>query len=718
MKLNSNAELRTIFSVLLVFVLLVLIEDVYASTLPVILISPEWRDIDLQLVPSTVNALSGEQLDVSGVENTRELQTVIPGLVFTSHAASGAVFLRGVGGNVSIADSARVATFVDGVYLPRPVQSMQELFDTRRVDVIKGPHNVLFGRNVVGGAVSIVTEDPRPYREAYADMLYGSYNRRQLRAAANLPIDDALSLRISGLLAKRDGYSRNIFLDKDVDDQDYHAWRGKLRYRPSDKLDIVFSVEQNRLDDTNGIAPQPDPDTGINGGIVLGGVVPADTRQVTYNIDQNQSIDSDLYNTRIVWETGGVEIESITAKQSTHQNGRLDLDATDIEFASNYPESNSETYSQEFRIISSQEDSMSWISGIYLSKEDTNALVDIRYPLAFIQNLSSSSTTNSTYAVFGQLEYPFTPKLSATTGLRYTHEATSIDIAQSLTDPLGLLGQAGTITERYLDERQWHALIPEISLSYRVDASSFYYGRISRGFKAGGFNTLSIQPSYDPEYVWAYEAGVKADIPSRSLRINTSIFYYDYSDMQVLTLPPNSQQDAIPIITNAAKSSIMGIDLQGRYRPLRKLEITAGVTLLDACYKEFNSVDPNNPASNPDHSGDPLPMAPDVSLQLGTNYRWPRYHHGALRLSANYKYQSAVYFNPYHDAAVRQQGYGLLNVSLGYTSYYDHWYAELYGNNLGDELYAQNIIRIDPVTGTLRYWGDPRSFGVRLGYKF
>ncbi|NOQ90400.1 MAG: TonB-dependent receptor, partial [Gammaproteobacteria bacterium] len=250
-----------------------------------------------------------------------------------------------------------------------------------------------------------------------------------------------------------------------------------------------------------------------------------------------------------------------------------------------------------------------------------------------------------------------------------------------------------------------------------ADSDTFYYGKISRGYKGGGYNTFAIQPAYDPEFIWAYEAGLKTDVPSQSMRINVSLFYYDYSDMQLLTLPSNAPVGTLPIITNAAKSAINGFDLQAWYQPLADLELTAGATILDAYFKEFDSVDPNNPLDDPDRSGEPLPMAPDVSLVLGASYQWSQYREGDLRLSANYKYQSAVYFNPYHDEAVRQDAYGLFNASISYASYNSNWTAELYGNNLTDKLYAQNIIRIDPVVGTLQYWGEPRTFGFRLGYK-
>jgi len=144
-----------------------------AEPLPTIIISPNWQDIDLQLSPSTVDMFSAQQLDTAGIQNTQELQNITPGLAFTSSAGVGQVFLRGIGGTVSATGSSRVATFVDGVYLPRAVQSMQEFLDIKRVEVIKGPHAVHLGRNVVGGAVSIITQNPQPYNEANIDVLYG-----------------------------------------------------------------------------------------------------------------------------------------------------------------------------------------------------------------------------------------------------------------------------------------------------------------------------------------------------------------------------------------------------------------------------------------------------------------------------------------------------------------------------------------------------------------
>lgn len=692
--------------------------DAQTTSLPVILITPEWREIDLQRTPFTVNMLSGQQLDKAGVQSTQDLQYRIPGLVFKSSAGTGDPYLRGVGGTVSAAGGSSVATFVDGVYLTRSVQSLQDFYDVERVEVIKGPHGVQLGRNVVGGAISIITQDPVPYREGYADVLYGSSDQRQLRGAFNLPLSDTgVSFRLAGTLRKRDGYSRNIFRDEDLDDQDYYAWRGKLRYRPSNDLDMIFSAEQSQQDDTRDLAKQPNPAIGVNGGILLGGVVPGDPRRVTSNVDQNQNIENERYSAKLVWSLGDAELRSLTTYQKMDLDLAIDLDGTNVDFAANFPTSSAAAVSQEFRFVSQQGRALTWIAGAFFLHEDASQQLDVRFPLVAVRNTPDSTTKNTAYAVFGELAYAFTPAWQGRTGLRYNYDERELDLQQMISDPFGVQGPAGTRTLRSNEQDNWVAVTPELGLTFSPDPDMLYYANASRGFKPGGYNAYAIQPSFDPEYLWAYEAGLKMTLPSKKLRINAALFYYDYKDIQLLTLPPGAAPGTLPIIDNATSASIRGLDLQAWYQPRWNLGFTAGATLLDARFEEFDSIDPNNPAKNPDRSGDPLPQAPNVSLVLGGEYRWALPHSGDLRLAANYRYQSAVYFNPYKDQAVRQGDYSLFNASLTYDSRKGNWYAELYGNNLTDELYAQNIIRLDPVIGTARYWGEPRTFGLRIGYR-
>lgn len=705
-----------VLSMLAIPALAVVPDDRTTSLLPVILITPEWHVVDLQKTPSTVNVLTERELGVSSINGLEGLQYKIPGMGFASTAGVGAAYLRGVGGALSPAGDSGVAVFVDGVYQSHVVQSFRDFYDAERVEVIKGPHAVQLGRNVIGGAISVISQDPLPYRDASADVSYGNNNQRQLHGVVNLPIGEAgLSFRLAGTVKERDGYSRNIFLDEDLDDQDVYAWRGKLRYQPSNVLDVVFSASQSRQHDSNGLANQPDPYVGLNGGILYGGTVPSDPRQVTHNVYDQQKTNNGQYSLRTNLRVGENDFSSTTAYQKTDLNVLQDLDGTEIDYSSSLSDLNTYAISQEFRLSSPQDQQFTWIAGVFLMHEDSTQQADVHFPLAAIDLSSLSTTVNSDYAIFGESTYEFLPAWRGRVGLRYNYDQSEIDLDQTVSDPFGALGPAGTINASLDTKDHWDALLPEFGISYSPNSNRYYYTKASRGFKAGGFNAYTIQPSYAAEDLWAYEAGVKLTLPSKQLRVNAALFVYDYGDIQLFTLPPGAPIGTLPVITNAAKASAQGMDFQLWHQWTKLFQFTAGVTLLDAQFDEFNSIDPNNPANNPNRSGKPLPMSSDVTINIGGEYIKHVTSDGDLNLSVDYRYQSQVYFNAFTDPVVRQAGYGLFNASVGYASRKGKWYVNMYAKNLADKLYAQNIIRVDPVLGTQRHWGEPRTIWLRIG---
>lgn len=690
--------------------------DSSSRPLGTILITPDWQK--LEVTPGEragVTAYTAQQLDAAGVDNTQQLQFTIPGLVFKSSAGGGDPYLRGVGGTASVAGDSGIVTLVDGVYMASPVQSLQEFYDVERVDVIKGPGSRL---SALGGAISVASKDPVFFREAYADALYGTADRRLLRSAVNLPLSDAgLAFRLAGLLERRGGYSRNVFRNEDLDDRDYYALRGKLRYRPTSNLNLVLAAEKHKQDDTRDLAKYPNPAIGVNGGVLLGGIVPADPREVTPNADQNQAADHTLYSARLNWRQAHLELQSITAWQKVVKHDALDLDSTNIDYSSSFPASSTRAISQQFRVGSRGERDIGWTGGLYLRQEDIWQKQDVRFPLASVENRVDNSARRHAYALSGELTWRFAPKWQGRAGLRYSYDDAVQDMQQIIADPYGVLGMPGTRAIKVNQDDHWEGVSPTLGLSYAPNANSRLYAEVSRGYKPGGYNALGIQPAFDPESLLAYQAGVETAWPQQNLNISSTLFYYDYRDIQLLTLPPDAPAGTLPVIDNAPRARVQGLEIQAGYRPFRRLELSVGATLMKARYREFVSVDPNNPATDPDHAGGRMQQAPDVSVVLRGRYGWVLPEHGIMTLSADFRYQSAVYFNPYQDRAVRQGGYSLLNARLGLQSRTGRWYAELYGNNLTDKLYARNIIRIDPVVGTVRYWGEPRSFGLRMGYR-
>jgi len=328
-----------------------------AGDLPmVIVISPQWRPLESQQLPFTVDLLSGHDIDLAGSASTADLQRQVPDLSFKTNAVLGQPYLRGVGSDLlSAGADASVATFVDGVYQTRAVASVQDFFDIRRVEVFKGPQGVHLGRNAMGGAISLISNDPVPYNTAEADLSYGSYDQMRLRGMVNVPLlDDSLVLRVAGLLRRRDGYTDNIFLNRTLDDEKLSAVRGKLLVAPAGDLELLLSVESSSRDDARGLGqyPEADPTLGINGGVLLGGVVPDDPRQVTHNLVQSAEVDLHRYSAQLNWSLPGADLLAITAYQETGVAMALDLDATNVDFSTNHPSESADAFTQEFRLTS------------------------------------------------------------------------------------------------------------------------------------------------------------------------------------------------------------------------------------------------------------------------------------------------------------------------------------------------------------------------------
>lgn len=683
-----------------------------AARMPTILIAPEWRSIDAQRTARTVEHFSAERLDAGGTHNSIDLQYLTPGFVFKTNAVLGQPYLRGVGSDIiSAGAESSVATFVDGVYLPRAFDTIVDFFDIDHVEVLKGPQGVHMGRNVVGGAVSVHTRDPEPRHGGYADVLLGNYNQRQLRGAVNVPLGPDLAVRVAGIVSRRDGYVDNVFLNVDENDENHYAVRGKLLYRPTDAFSVLLSAEHRSEDSSRALGSQPRADIGRNGGIELGGSVPDNPRQVTENVAPEINVSSNRYSARLSWRNDAIELTSTTAYLTTEGRLALDLDGTDVDYAANYPAADSESMQQEFRLASPQDLTWSWVGGVFLLRENSDQLLDVRLPLSGIRNVPDGSVETRSQAVFGQLAWRFRPDWRSRLGLRYSRDKRALDLVRTLSTP------AGTTITRQIEHGRWHAFTPEFGLEYAPDRDRLYYATVSRGYKPGGYNTSVIQPAFDAEDLWAYEAGVKLTFPQRRLRLNAALFHYDYRDMQLTTLPPDAPAGSFPSVMNAAESTIRGLDLDLLYQPRWDTDITLGMTLLDARFDEFASVDRNNPTVDADRADNRLPQAPEVSLNLRADRRWP-VTYGTLTFGGELRYQTEIYFNAYQDPAVRQGGYGLLNTHVTFESHKRDWYAELYGRNLTDKLYAQTIVRDDPRTGTKRHWGAPRTVGLRMGYRW
>ena len=161
------------------------------ATLEEIVVTAQRRETKLQDTPLAVTALPAERLAQAHVEDTAQLQTSVPSLQYTFQPGSSFIYLRGVGNNIfgTYSDNS-VATYIDGVYIPRPTSAVQELYDVNRVEVLRGPQATLYGRNATGGAILITTEEPTDEFTGSADAQLGNFGSQRYRGTISGPIVD------------------------------------------------------------------------------------------------------------------------------------------------------------------------------------------------------------------------------------------------------------------------------------------------------------------------------------------------------------------------------------------------------------------------------------------------------------------------------------------------------------------------------------------------
>jgi iron complex outermembrane receptor protein len=239
------------------------------------IVTAQKRSEDLQEVPLSIAAYTGDQLLEFGVHDTQALQAVTPGLVYNNTGSSAQPFLRGVGTRFAFAGlEPSVATYVDDRYLARAQASIFELADVERVEVLKGPQGTLYGRNATGGVVRVVTLGVEDTLSGRLAGTVGDYDLRAFSGTVNVPLGESLGTRITALVRKRDGYATNLDPDgvAELDDRDTTMLRAKLRWDMSARVSALLTLEHSRQDDNFGNDLVDLSPPGLNQGIADGGL--------------------------------------------------------------------------------------------------------------------------------------------------------------------------------------------------------------------------------------------------------------------------------------------------------------------------------------------------------------------------------------------------------------------------------------------------------------
>ncbi|WP_162256500.1 TonB-dependent receptor [Sphingomonas sp. Root710] len=711
-----------------------------------IVVTAEKRAEGLQNIPIAITAVSGATLEKATVKDVSDLTQLVPSLQFGTRSTNIFIAVRGIGqAGQDIGSQSGVTVALDGVPLLHHFMMNAAFLDVERVEVLRGPQGTIAGRNATGGAININAKKPTDTTEGDMSFTVGNYSRIGVRGAVNAAISDQVAGRLSFLVDHADGWMKNGFLKRRNDNTELAQLRGQLLLKPSETLSVHALVEYTRDRSDPSFAQilgRADPNRPTFPETPGYAFPRNDIKHLTfYNDMPNQR---DLESVRAVL-TATAQLGDRATLTSTSGFIKHDIALTNIDvdatprnepFAGSFFPLigiNTKQFTQEFTLTTDLGSRADLVAGLFymhgVSKE----------PLYFSFNVFPNyliylpTEKLDSYAAYAQFRYNLTDKLRVIAGGRYT-----IDDKSYLMDST----TAGVPLNR-TGSGVFKAFTPRFAVDFTPTDQTLVYASVSRGFKSGGFNTLG-DPSlpvnvFNPEFVWSYEAGVKATLFDRKLRLGLTGFYSDYSNLQQTVFRQNTTTTVFyPRVENSVTAKIKGVELEGEVAPVAGLKINGALTYLDSKFGYFCNNDPLYPnlptAANcvgalrdgvalppgaRELTGNHLPQAPKWQYTLSAQYIFPISDTLEITARTDHKGQSRVFFDIYNNPQNSQAAYGLTNFSLSVGSQKKTWSLSGWIRNAFDKRYISSANAGSGVnaaiTGSV---GVPRMYGATLYTRF
>jgi len=688
----------------------------------------------IQDVPIAVSAFTSDGLTARGITDISGIGSFTPGLEIDAAApisgSSAAInaFIRGIGTtDFLLTTDPGVGLYIDDVYVGRSVGGLVDLLDIERVEILKGPQGTLFGRNTIGGAISIVSKDPGDTLAGSLAITAGSDNRLDVRGKIEVPLSDTWFSSFTFSSKTQDGYVKRLALPAGVDlidvpqipdafdgggdalysdgaplgEKNLQSGRLKLLYSGEDfeaRIAIDASTARETAPAQTLLGFTPSYGTGVtladahNALAVPAGRPAYDERFITGDPDTtysgaNGNSDYDLFgiSATLQWSFGNVDVKSITAYRTIEADFSRDGDASPLILDQTRNQYEHNQLSQEFQFTGlALDDKLKWLSGVYYFKEDGEDRVQV--PLVLDVELAVggapgtvinlyldelNDVSNSSIAVFSQGTYDITDKLSATIGARYTEDKkeyrpTHVTLGEN---PLNLL-----VGE---DSAKFTNFSPRFSVDYRWNEQYFTYASYSQGFKSGGFTGRTVNPqqgvrSFEPEEAETIEIGAKIDFSK--IRINAALFSTDYTDLQI-----TNQEGVTPITVNAGKSEIRGFELELTAFITDDFHVNAGYSYIDADIIEITDPAATITADNE------FANIPKHSFNVSGDYYVYFSNDSEIKLHADYVWKDDHFNDAENDPLLFQESFGLIGLSATYTSSNEDWSLIGGVNNAADE---------------------------------
>jgi iron complex outermembrane receptor protein len=718
-------------------------------TLSEITVTARKRDEILEKVPASVTVVTGADLQATYAESLADLTSAAPNVVFHTvgeFGHSSSLDIRGVGGGAANLDTdPAVAIYVDGQYQTVNSINLESLVGVHSIEVLRGPQGILFGRNAFAGAITITTENPSGRSDGNVSVTIGNYGRKNLAADLDFVVTDSLLGRVDLGWINSNGFYTNVLDDnRSIGGDANLTLRPTVVFAPSDRLSVQFKY--NFVDDQSGPTPNKydlDPPAGefgiLNpaeyanwGATHLGPNGTGGPYSMGFtNICHCNAIKINSPSLKIQYDSPWGALTSISGYQYVTATIQTDATGTAVPLLRTELPYTVRALTQEVRLLSQVSSRFKLVTGLYYLQDRLNE--------GFLESILLGSTPSTTWedsqqhrqsgAAFAEGEYALTDRLHATAGVRYTDERKNFrfggPVPASVGDGSALIAAPYDYTPL---RASWRNLAPETSLDYQWTPETMVYVTWSRGFKAGGFQSLASTASaagpYGDETMDATEVGVKSLFWERRARISADVFYENIDGLQrsVVFLENGVSNN---LTRNAANSVSKGVELELAVLPVEALTLRANAGYLDAYYTRFCANFSATNASRPACGNQPgevdntnlVPSnAPRWTSALTAEYALPIGDLGALTFHLDESYTTALWTADDNNPISYRASDALTNAAIRFAAVDDRYSVSMWGRNLGDRVVTELGVTAYPL---FSLWNPtpPRTFGVTLSVK-
>lgn len=701
-----------------------------------IVVMAQKRSERLQDVPIAVTAVTSDTLTRTGVDSSDELTAVVPGLNLNNSSFGFRPFIRGVGTSSSASGNENpVSTYIDNVYLASLTAGLLNLTSVDSIEVLKGPQGTLFGRNATGGVINVRTRKPSHTFGGEASVGIDNYATLVGKGYVTGGLSDTLAMDLAVYVQHQyDGYGVNVQTGHDINYTNNLTLRSKILFTPSADDTLTLAGDYSRVNDRSANTYHALSGTTMNCGLP-DATHPLPCGAPSVYTGKPWDINEPHDPTDLI-KTGGVSLTyehdfpwaSLTSI-SAYRRSHTDISWNGTPVATDYQyvvtAIRERQFTQEVQLSSLPNSPVKWIVGAYY--------INARSAYEPFQNRLLALAPNQVQwyaderlkspALYAQVTAPVEAlgNTNITGGLRYTIDRRTIVGDLELTplgDPQTVLATLSTTDAK----KTYKTFTWRLAIDHHFNSNVMVYASYNRGFKAGAFNTIPPGPKpAEPEFLDAYEVGLKSTLLDHRLTFDLSAFYYKYQNLQVTIFT-----GAAATIENAASAEIKGLDVDVNFQATPHFRLFVSGEFLDHKYSDY----PNGPKitlltlaqgggairSPADLSGNPLIYTADTVLSGGAYYDLET-EAGTLDLNAIATYNSGYTAEP--SAAFKIPSFWQINATAGWTFSNNTTRISVFGKNLANAKVPKSVpTNVNPGGYVEVNYQPPRTYGVELSQKF